>query len=261
MFGGISRWLHSHVAGLQRAQGSRGWRDLLLAPSPDSRIGYASSSLATLDGQVGVGWALPPAASSPSVCGTAPDGSTLTLTCLGADGYPAPGGAFTGVSFASYGQPIGGCFGPLRAGTTCAANTSTQVVAAACVGKQTCSVQVSASTFGGTDPCPGHQKTLAVKLTGNGACVTASLSVSASVPASGYATVVLPLGPAGDPSTAVVWETGAGKFVWAGARSDGGYVPGTDGVSGVTATTTPSGLPALAVAVGSGTYAFELSQL
>jgi hypothetical protein len=270
MFAGVSPWMASRVAGLQRASsvlgalGTTTWRQLVVAPGPDARVGYASASLLAIDGAVGAGWALPAAASSPdgAVCGTAADGSQLTLACVGADGNPAPGGAFTGVLFASYGQPAGGCFGPLRASAACASNVSAAVVGAACVGKAACTIDVSAATFGGVDPCPGHPKRLAVQLAGGGGCAVPTLTVTANVPVNGAATVVLPLNASvggGAPAAALVYE--GGRLVWAGGRSGGGYVPGTPGVGGAAAGATADGGPAVVVTVGSGAYAFVVAQV
>lgn len=270
MYGGVSPWLHSRVAGLQRAPTtvsavpSSSWRQLLVAPGPDARVGYAASSLLTIDGAVGAGWALPAAALSGSgsgaVCGVGADNTQLTLACVGADGATPPGGVFTGVEFASYGQPAGGCFGPLRASAACASNVSAAVVAAACVGKATCTIDVSAATFGGVDPCPGHPKRLAVQLAGTG-CALPTLTVTATVPVNGAATVVLPLNDTfggGAPSAALVYE--GSRLVWAGGRS-GGYVPGTPGVARAAAGTTADGGPAVLVTVGSGSYAFVVAQV
>ena len=288
MFGGVSQWLHSHVVGIRRAgqqrpppagssgspppYSTRGWRDLVMGPAaaPDVRVGYASESMITAgDGLVASSWALPPSDSGPSVCGTAPDGSSLTLTCVSADGNPAPGGSFASVLFASYGQPAGGCFGPLRASPTCNSNVSVPVVTSACVGKSSCTIPVSAVTFGNADPCPGHPKRLVVKLSGAGGCALASLSVSATVPVNGAATVLLPLNSTlaasggAAAASAVVFESGidgSDRLVWAGGR--GGYVPGTDGVTNVQAVTTGTGAgSAIAVSVGSGAYAFTVMQV
>lgn len=87
--------------------------------------------------------------------------SVLSLSC--------PGGVFTAVEFASYGNPTA------VAGKTCAfvqgacnAPTSVAVVTAACVGKSSCSIPATTGEFGGQDPCTGVPKRLAVSLAGAG---------------------------------------------------------------------------------------------
>lgn len=86
--------------------------------------------------------------------------ATLSLAC--------PGGVFTAVTFAQFGLPLcgsGEC--AFSANPACAAPTSADVVARACVGKERCSIPVQASTFG-PDPCQGHYKFLAASLAGTG---------------------------------------------------------------------------------------------
>jgi hypothetical protein len=85
--------------------------------------------------------------------------AVLSLSC--------PGGLFSSVLFASYGTPQllpGQC--AYAANASCNAASSAAVVAAACVGRTECAVEVGVSTFGG-DPCQGVYKFLAAALDGN----------------------------------------------------------------------------------------------
>ena len=85
--------------------------------------------------------------------------SVLALGC--------PGGLFSAVAFASFGAPRvlpGACAYARNA--SCDAAASAAVLAAACVGRAVCAVEVGAATFGG-DPCPGVYKFLAVAMAGN----------------------------------------------------------------------------------------------
>jgi subtilisin family serine protease len=92
--------------------------------------------------------------SSGSVYGTVYEGSTLSLS--------APAGTvFTGVSFASYGNPDGDA-GSYTLGSCHASNTSA-IISSTFVGQNSGSVVASNATFG--DPCPGTFKRLYVKLT------------------------------------------------------------------------------------------------
>jgi hypothetical protein len=89
--------------------------------------------------------------------------AVLALSC--------PGGTFSSVLFASYGTPTCGAGECAFAAGVCAAPSSADVVARACVGKSTCAIEVGVSTFG-MDPCPGVYKFLAVSLAGVGCSAT-----------------------------------------------------------------------------------------
>lgn len=165
----------------------------------------------------------------------------LTLTC------GSGSAAFTGVAFASYGAPTGGCTGasPPAINATCNANTSVAVVAAACVGKHSCKIPATTDTFGGADPCFDVVKRLLVVL--EGPCGVPIYSVQATLPPNAAGTVRVPtLSKA--PSAVTITEGGA--TVW----KAGAFVPGTPGVTGATAD--PTGANAVVFSVGSGAYAF-----
>ena len=83
--------------------------------------------------------------------------SAAALDCRGA-------GTIASVDFASFGTPTGFC-GALAKGA-CDAPTSLAVAQAACVGKASCAVPLSA--FSSSDPCPGTAKRLAVQATCSG---------------------------------------------------------------------------------------------
>ena len=86
--------------------------------------------------------------------------SAATLDCRGT-------GTIASITFASYGTPSGMC-NSLKQGS-CHAPSSVAVATAACVGKPSCVIPMTAATFG-ADPCPGTAKRLAVQATctGNG---------------------------------------------------------------------------------------------
>jgi uncharacterized membrane protein len=89
-----------------------------------------------------------------SLCGTANEGGSVTLTA------PA-GSVFTAINFASYGTPNGSCGSFTTSG--CHATNSLQIVQAACVGNSTCTVLADNSVFG--DPCGGTVKRLYIQAT------------------------------------------------------------------------------------------------
>lgn len=112
-----------------------------------------------------------------------------TTSCPAVLGLMCYGGTFSAVEFASYGSPTtlpGTCSWARNA--SCDAPSSAAVVAAACINKSACSIEVGVSTFGPVsraqgsgqllrvlhlmpallqDPCPGVYKFLAVKLAGS----------------------------------------------------------------------------------------------
>lgn len=88
------------------------------------------------------------------------EGSSAVISC-------APS-TIVNVTFASFGTPAGSCGGGFTDGT-CNALNSTAVVAAACLGRQSCSVFSSTVTFG--DPCLGTRKHLDVNVTCSGPVV------------------------------------------------------------------------------------------
>jgi predicted outer membrane repeat protein len=91
---------------------------------------------------------------STAVCEVAAEWTTLSLVC------PA-GAVIQSVDFASYGLPSGTC-GGLVEDSGCHATTSHDIVSRACVGRSTCSVAATNTTFG--DPCVGKVKQLSVQV-------------------------------------------------------------------------------------------------
>lgn len=86
------------------------------------------------------------------LCGTAPEGGTVTLTA------PA-GNIFVSVEFASYGTPNGTC-GSFTLGP-CHATNSQAIAEAALIGNSTASISANNGLFG--DPCGGTVKRLYIQ--------------------------------------------------------------------------------------------------
>lgn len=98
-------------------------------------------------------------ATGKDICGCAQDGSTIRLAC-------ASGGKITGVVFASIGDPAGPCGHFVDGECKGDPAKAKATVAAACVGKASCSLLADIGHFnGGQDPCPGALKSLAVEVT------------------------------------------------------------------------------------------------
>lgn len=96
--------------------------------------------------------ALSLSAGAQSICGTANENGTVTLT--------APAGkVFTTITFASYGTPNGSC-GSFTIGG-CNASNSKTLVEAAFLNKNSASIDASNSVFG--DPCSGTVKRLYIE--------------------------------------------------------------------------------------------------
>jgi len=166
-----------------------------------------------------------------------PENVNVTLTCAGA------GNSITNITFASFGTPSGSCAAGFATGACNAANSSA-AIAALCVGKQQCSVPSDTGFFG--DPCYDVVKKLDVTY----ACAaTPDLTLAATVPVAATATVVLPFAAATPPAAVTVTEAGVVVY------TKGAFVPGVPGVTGAQLL---ADVPAIAVAVGSGSYAFAI---
>ncbi len=251
MFGGVGNWYFSTLAGLDRAPGSRSWQDLVIRPpgAPEvlAVLNFAGASIDSTMGLVASSWTTPsPPPKVGDVCGEADEAAkSLTLTC-------ASGAAFTGVAFASFGTPTGTCAGGLAVNPACHANTSAAVVAAACVGKSSCTIPVTVAAFGGVDPCFDTVKSLAVSLNGPG-CTVFKYTASATVPVGARAQVHVPVRGSGGGSAASASVTEGGATVWAA----GAFVPGVPGVSAGAASADGS---EVVFSVGSGVYDFAATE-
>jgi Galactose binding lectin domain/Secretion system C-terminal sorting domain len=91
-------------------------------------------------------------ARSQVICGTAGEGSTLTLTA-------PPGNVFTSIEYASYGTPLGSCGSYVNSG--CHAVNSQTICEAAFIGQNSASISADNGVFG--DPCGGTVKWLTVQ--------------------------------------------------------------------------------------------------
>ncbi len=86
-------------------------------------------------------------------CEVVPDGGPIYLSC-------SPQSVITAVEFASYGTPAGSC-GAFELGACHLANSSA-LLAAACVGQNTCTFTLAAPQW--PDPCVGTSKWLAAQV-------------------------------------------------------------------------------------------------
>jgi len=86
------------------------------------------------------------------ICGTAGEGSILTLTA-------PPGNVFTSIEYASYGTPLGSCGSYVNSG--CHAANSQTICEATFIGQNSASISADNGVFG--DPCSGTVKWLTVQ--------------------------------------------------------------------------------------------------
>ena len=114
-----------------------------------------------------------------SYYGEVSEGATLNLIC-------SPGQVISVIPFASYGTPDGTDCSSFAESSSCAAPTSVSVVAAACMGRNKCSIMAVRDDFG-DDPCYGTSKSLAVCVT----CTGLPSSIPTSVPTMGAVFTVL----------------------------------------------------------------------
>jgi hypothetical protein len=238
---GAGSWYYKQLAGLDRAPDSRSWQRLVIAPPGDadtlSQLSFASASIDTTMGLAAASWDVSGGAYPGAVCGSARENSNLTLTCAG--------GVFSGITFASYGRPLGSCAAGFALNASCDSAKSRDVVSAACLGKASCTLSATTAAFGGEDPCQNVVKDLSVVLSGS--CKGTLYTLATTVPVGGTAQVIVPaMGAAAAASinegAAAVWRAGA-------------FVPGTPGITAAAATADGS---AVAFAVGSGSYIFTV---
>jgi hypothetical protein len=170
--------------------------------------------------------------------------AVLHLTC------PKAGATIDKIDFASFGTPTGNCASGFKTGS-CDSNKTMAVVTKACVGKGSCSIDVSDGNFG--DPCFKTAKTLAVKVSCAGGSTPSAkkvLSYAVTIPVGAAATVRLP-GFGGTAAGVAVSESGKSVF------SNGAFTPSA--VPGVSAGTFNEALMAVELTVGSGSFNFDVS--
>lgn len=235
MFGSISAYFYTHLAGLTQLAGTTGYAHPVLRPllTDNAMLTSASATVETVRGNVSVSWAN----ASANACATVPENDVLTLTCT------TPGAVIQRIDFASFGTPTGACGASgLQVNPSCNAANSTAVVGAACLGKTTCSVPADDHLFG--DPCYGTVKRLFASATCSLPSTT-TFTLSAGIPPNVQASVYF---PTHKPSTVTITESGSTVF------TAGAFVSGTAGVLGATVAPTND---AVIFTVTSGSFSFS----
>ena len=143
MYSSFSAYLVQSVAGMSQAKGSAGYAELDLRPSRAYALHGASTTLELAHGDAHFSWERSGGTQRDKVA----EGDVAELSC------GPHGGRIVGVDFASFGTPtargVAG-FGMVQH-ATCHASRSKAVVAALCVGRTSCTVPASKSTFETSD--------------------------------------------------------------------------------------------------------------
>jgi hypothetical protein len=159
MFASVGGWLYEDVLGLGQARSfasfdptdvrASGFRHAIVFPRATGHeaVPFASGSYHSIVGPFEVTWQTLGEGGEPCAA-DAPENAPVTLACPG-------GGIITGVTFASFGTPTGTCASGFTKGSCDAAN-STAIVAATCVGKPSCVINVADTVFG--DPVSNRAK-------------------------------------------------------------------------------------------------------
>ena len=243
MLGGFDGpYFYGRLAGIRNA--GLAWDRVLIAPTGPSsdgrRLTGVAATVGTLRGDIAVEWS-----AGANICSEGQEKdevcvSPAVLNCSGA-------GVIEAITFANYGTSTGSCGNFTK---TCTGDDSLAVVEKHCLGKPSCVVNASASTFAHGalpyDPCPGLPKTLVVQARCSGL-----ISMQVSLPVGvAIAEVRLPLGSGGATAESVT-VTESGTVIWHGGK----HVPGVAGVVSVAPFEDLAGR-ALSVHVESGAYSF-----
>jgi len=259
MFGANSEWYYKELAGIVTDSTDpvfAGWKKLTLFPKVMTaagadicgRLSSVEASMVTTRGPISAAWACAPA-QLPGLCASVEEQHNATLSC------PAGGGTIDSIKYAVYGTPNGTCASD---GGFVDWNCTKHVEAiftAACVGKQSCSVQVSSQTFGG-DPCFGIPKHVSVRATGCATAVVPLFTYKVTVPVGSVATVILPLMSATAANVAI---SEGGMRVYAKGAYVPAVIPGITGAKLQQMYSTGTA-QAIAVEVGSGSFSFAVSK-
>ena len=251
MFASVGGWLFEDLLGVGQARpftaayapdapSAHGFKHAVIFPraTGNAAVPYASGSYASIAGTYTVAWQTLGAGAATCVA-DAPENAPVTLSCAG--------GVIAGVTFASFGTPTGSCTAGFAKGACDAAN-STAIVAAACVGQPSCTLNIGVDIFG--DPCFDTLKHFDAAITCS-AAIAGAVALTVTVPANAAARVRLPFTgalPAG------VRVTESGTTVWAA----GAFVPGAAGVVSAAVGTDdlPVGVSTLDFEVLAGTFVF-----
>lgn len=260
MWSSYSHYLVSDLAGVSQRRWAGGWgyRALTFLPASSGLgLSHARAELELSVGRVVHEWRRHGGVQ----CGKAAEDRAMRLEC------GERGGVIIAVDFASFGAPRGVC-GAFEAEPSCHAAVTTDVVARACLGQNSCEIRAEAEAFAVT---PGvsagwcstlHHPGASARLWAQVRCsAPPMLSVRVEVPLASTAKVVLPV-------SAVAGEGGAhGSVRVVEDKSRAVLYP--DGVHGrgssavdvtpVTASADSDHAGRAVVSVGMGSGAYELS--
>jgi len=236
MFGSVSGWFHTALAGFKHDNDAAGFTHIKIIPQIYSTMMpllYVDDSLNTIRGEVRVSWQI---SNGSGICGSVPENTVLTLTC------PVGTDTINKIVFASFGTPTGAC--PNFDKGSCDSSNSVSILSSACLGKTSCSVNASDNVFG--DPCYGTAKSLAaiVQCTST---ATQLYTLSVIIPVTSTAQVHVPT--AGTDITRLMVQE-SGMTIW----QNSAFMAGPTGIysAAVNGST-------IAFEIGSGSYSFLVS--
>ena len=291
MYGAITEWFFAYLAGIQQADGSRGWATVKLRPtvwnpwrgeSICANLSSAEASFLSPRGQIRVAWKCgggahptpPPPPPSPypqpgagnSLCpagGKRLGGNAIEkwdrtrdheiggMTLTCTDG-----GKIASIDFASFGTPTGNCTAGFTASPKCEAEGVRAKIESACVGRSNCTLIASFRAFG--DPCAETIKSLAVLASGcSGVTVFTSPPPPPPPPTPLFEyEVTVPTGSIGHVHMPTMGHPNASLYesdtlVWEKSQ----WVPGVDGIESVVSVRNGT---ELVVVIGSGSYSFTI---
>lgn len=241
MLGGFEGpFFYGNLAGIQNA--GMAWSRTVIAPTVAGNLSGVTATVGTVRGNIDVEWS-----ASDTTCGQGTEDGEVcvapaVLSCN------AQGSLINAVKFANYGVPTGECGGFVPGNCSAPAAETMDVVKRLCLGKHSCTVNATNAMFGGTDPCPGRPKSLAIEATCSG-----YFTLSVTLPV-GVVEGELQLPLLGrNASSVVVREGGAVVF------SKGQFVPGAvAGVNRAVADEAALSGPVIVVAIDSGSYSFVM---
>ena len=201
---------YGNLAGIRNV--GMAWDRTLIAPTVAGNLTGVEATVGTVRGDIKVEWS-----ASDKTCGLGTEGDDVSLAPAGLN--CSGQGVIKAITFANYGTPTGGCGSGFTPGN-CSAVDSLDVVKRLCVGKPSCAVNASNSMFGGADPCPGREKTLAIEATCSG-----YFSLAVALP-TGVAEGEVRLPLLGGRSASAVTVKESGTVIWTAGKFTGAAVDG-----------------------------------
>jgi hypothetical protein len=254
MWSSYSHYLVASVAGLAQQPSSSGYREVLFSPASSLGLSAAEASISLSHGDVAIQWQRHGGVQ----CSKAAEDRTVSLDC------GEHGGVISHVEFASFGRAEGMCGRFAVDGAGCHAPSTTEIVAANCVGKRSCELRADAPTFFANSEltvehactADAHGKIEGLKLWAQVRC-SAGVSIASRVQVpvgTKSATLHFPVAllQSQSPQSALSLHEGTTRIY----EEDSQQALAHDGILTVQRDVDHAGREVLAVVTGSGSYEF-----